>query len=689
MQKSNQNHDNSIFEGLNPPQAEAVAYTNGPLLILAGAGSGKTRVITHRIAHLIKNEGVNAGNILAITFTNKAAKEMKGRAEDLVGNDMGGIRISTFHSFGASILRRFANRLGYKNSFSICDDYDKKKRVKDACKRFFVADYDYGSAISNAKMRLLNPEDVTNDAELCYIRGLQDVYEAYEERLHTDNAFDFDDLIKHSVELFEQFPDVLRAYQAKYRYIMVDEYQDTDHAQFRLIELLADKYRNICVVGDDDQSIYSFRGADISNILDFQDEYPEAKVVKLEENYRSTKTILQAANNVIHHNVNRTDKTLFTNNEVGEGITVLQTNDQVDEASYIANSILTKVGEGVPFSSFAVLYRLHSQSKPIEAAMLSNKIPYMIVGGTKYYDRHEIRDVLAFLRVINDPNDSVSLKRIINVPARGISKATVDSLEAYAFQNGLSLYEACLKMPGLKDKPRKCVDDFLALIEGLRDKLNKDGLYTGFIPDVLREVKYWEALNKIAEDDMDYSEREGNIHELTLKLCDYIADEETPTLTGFLENISLIADGNEENKNVVSLMTLHAAKGLEFDHVFIPGAEDDILPFIKSTDIEEERRLMYVGITRAKKTLALTYVDERTINGFTRECIPSPFLDEMYEGVNKWTAQKSKEGPYVETGRIQETARISQFSGRGLPGPHRDHSSVQKRHSIWMRTEST
>ncbi len=621
-----------MSQSLNKQQEEAVLYTNGPLLILAGAGSGKTRVITHRIAHMIKNEGIPADSILAITFTNKAAKEMKERAERLVGTDINGAKISTFHSFGVSILRQCYAKLGYKQNFTISDESDKKARLKETYENLKIDPevaklHDYPKLISDAKMKLLNPNDIKmNEAPM-----FKEIYTDYEQRLFIDNTFDFDDLIKHPVELFRNYPNILEYYRDKYHYIMVDEYQDTDHAQFELIRMLAEKYGNICVVGDDDQSIYSFRGADISNILDFCKEYPNAKTIKLEENYRSTSTILSAANDVIHNNIKRKDKTLYTQNPTGEKIKYITVRDQRIEANIIARSIKDKIIKlQANYSDFAILYRLNAQSRAIEEAMLDNKIPYRIVGGTEFYSRQEIKDLIAYLKIINDGSDTIALKRIVNVPSRGISKNTVSDIEDYATLNNLPLYEALKSVTTLKKKAKENVDKFINLIEKLKDEYNNNGLYGGYLNTVLDETDYWTNIDKISKNTDDKDTRRQNILELSSKLNEYIAEcQDEPTLTGFLENIALITNENNDSKDAVLLMTLHSAKGLEFEHVFIPGAEEGIFPFTKAEDIEEERRLAYVGITRAKKTLTILNASTRMIFGRTEFNDESRFIKEI------------------------------------------------------------
>lgn len=633
----------SIYDNLNSMQREAVFHTEGPLLILAGAGSGKTRVLTHRAVYLIEEKGINPYHIMAITFTNKAAGQMRERIDQLVEVGAESIWVSTFHSTCVRILRRHIDRLGYDTHFTIYDTDDQKNLMKEICKRMEIdtklyKERSFLSVISKAKDELVSPEEFALRAAGDFVKERQAaVYREYQALLLKNNALDFDDLIVKAVELLRQDEQVLDYYQERFRYIMVDEYQDTNTAQFQLIKLLAAKYQNLCVVGDDDQSIYKFRGANIKNILDFEEVYPDARVIKLEQNYRSTQNILDAANMVITHNVGRKAKELWTDNGVGEKIDFDQLDSAYEEAEYILRDIQKKVRNGkYQYGECAVLYRTNAQSRLFEEQFVVNNIPYKVVGGVNFYARKEIKDLLAYLKTIDNGRDDLAVRRIINVPKRGIGATTLSRVQEYADQEGISFYQA-LRMAddisnigrgGVKIKP------FVTFIQTMRSKVEFLSV-SQLLQDIIEQTGYVEELE--AEDSDEARARIENIDELISKATAYEETEETPTLSGFLEEVALVADIDSlaDDNDYVVLMTLHSAKGLEFPNVYLAGLEDGLFPgYMAITsddpmDLEEERRLCYVGITRAMTDLTITCAKQRMIRGDTQYNKISRFVEEI------------------------------------------------------------
>lgn len=635
----------SKYDGLNSMQQEAVYHTKGPVLILAGAGSGKTRVLTHRIAYLIEEKGINPWNIMAITFTNKAAQEMRERVDKIVGFGSESIWVSTFHSSCVRILRRYIDRLGYDNNFTIYDTDDQKTVVKEVCKRLNIDTKMYKerslmAAISSAKDELVSPEEFRLNASASTDWGSQTVarvYDAYQKQLKQNNALDFDDLIVKTVELFQNCPEVLDSYQERFRYIMVDEYQDTNTAQFKFVSLLASKYKNLCVVGDDDQSIYKFRGANIGNILGYENVFPDAKVIKLEQNYRSTQNILQAANEVIKNNLGRKDKTLWTANEQGTPLHFRQFQNGYEEAEYIAGDISQKVREGnYEYKECAILYRTNAQSRLFEEKFLLANIPYKIVGGVNFYARKEIKDLLAYLKTVDNARDDVAVRRIINVPKRGIGATTMDKVQTYAQEMGISFYDALKEADQIGTLGRSAVKvrPFVDFIQKFRSQVEFLSV-SELLQKIIDETGYVAELE--AENTEESQARIENIDELISKAVSYEEESESPTLSGFLEEVALIADIDsvDDNDNRVLLMTLHSAKGLEFPNVYLAGMEDGMFPSYMTivgddpTELEEERRLCYVGITRAMKELTLTAAQQRMIRGETQYNKVSRFIREI------------------------------------------------------------
>ncbi|ANU48999.1 ATP-dependent DNA helicase PcrA [Enterocloster clostridioformis] len=631
----------SIYDALNPMQKEAVLHTEGPLLILAGAGSGKTRVLTHRVAYLIDEKQVNPWNILAITFTNKAAGEMRERVDQLVGFGAESIWVSTFHSTCVRILRRHIEYLGYTTNFSIYDSDDQKTLMKQVFKAMDVDTKQFKErsvlgTISSAKDKLIGPEEfLLNAGQDFRQRRIGEIYKEYQKRLRKNNALDFDDLIVKTVELFQNNSEILNYYQDRFKYIMVDEYQDTNLAQFKLISLLASKYRNLCVVGDDDQSIYRFRGADIGNILSFEETFPGAKVIKLEQNYRSTQNILNAANGVIRHNRGRKDKTLWTANGEGDLIRFKQFDTAREEADFVAREIRDS---GYAYQDQAVLYRTNAQSRLLEERCIFYNVPYRLVGGVNFYQRKEIKDILAYLKTIANGVDDLSVLRIINVPKRGIGATTMGKVTIFASEHGMSLYDAlreARQIPGIGKAAEK-IGTFIGQMESFRARAqSEDYTIQDLIEGIMDETGYQQELE--AEGEVESQTRLENIEELVNKAVSYEEDSEHPTLDEFLEQVALVADidNMDESENRVTLMTLHSAKGLEFPKVYLVGLEDGLFPSMMSinsddkTDMEEERRLCYVGITRAKNGLVITSARQRMVNGETRYCKPSRFLEEV------------------------------------------------------------
>jgi DNA helicase-2/ATP-dependent DNA helicase PcrA len=622
-------------------QKEAVLHTEGPLLILAGAGSGKTRVLTHRVAYLIDEKQVNPWNILAITFTNKAAGEMRERVDQLVGFGAESIWVSTFHSTCVRILRRHIEYLGYNTNFSIYDSDDQKTLMKQVFKAMDVDTKQFKErsvlgTISSAKDKLIGPDEfLLNAGQDFRQRGIGEIYKEYQKRLRKNNALDFDDLIVKTVELFQNNSEILNYYQERFKYIMVDEYQDTNLAQFKLISLLASKYRNLCVVGDDDQSIYRFRGADIGNILSFEETFPGAKVIKLEQNYRSTQNILNAANGVIRHNRGRKDKTLWTANGEGELIRFKQFVTAREEADFVAREIRDSV---YAYQDQAVLYRTNAQSRLLEERCIFYNVPYRLVGGVNFYQRKEIKDILAYLKTIANGVDDLSVLRIINVPKRGIGATTMGKVTIFASEHGMSLYDAlreARQIPGIGKAAEK-IGTFIGQMESFRARAqSEDYTIQDLIEGIMDETGYQQELE--AEGEVESQTRLENIEELVNKAVSYEEDSEHSTLDEFLEQVALVADidNMDESENRVTLMTLHSAKGLEFPKVYLVGLEDGLFPSMMSinsddkTDMEEERRLCYVGITRAKNELVITSARQRMVNGETRYCKPSRFLEEV------------------------------------------------------------
>ena len=635
-----------VYDTLNKPQKEAVFHTEGPLLILAGAGSGKTRVLTHRIAYLIEEKGVNPWNILAITFTNKAAEEMRQRVDSLVGIGAESIWVSTFHSMCVRILRRYIDRLGYDNRFTIYDTDDQKTLMKEVCRKTDIDTKRFKermllSVISSAKNEMILPEEFELNAGGDFVQlKIAKVYKEYEAQMRANNALDFDDLLVKTVQLLETQPDVRENYQERFRYIMVDEYQDTNTVQFRLVSLLAGKYRNLCVVGDDDQSIYKFRGANIRNILDFEKEFSDAKVIKLEQNYRSVGNVLEVANSVIRNNKGRKEKTLWTDNEKGEKIRLRQFDTAYDEAQFIAEDIKDETAQGANYSDHAVLYRTNAQSRLLEEKFVAMNIPYKIVGGINFYSRREIKDVLSYLKTIDNGKDDLAVRRIINVPKRGIGLTTINRIQESAAARGIGFYDALSApdlIPGIGRSASK-LDSFAALIEYFKGRSEESGV-TDLLTEVIEKTGYTESLE--ADDPEELEARVQNIDELVSKAAVYeesCSDRgERPTLSGFLEEVALVADIDSvaEDRDYVILMTLHSAKGLEFPHVYLAGMEDGLFPSYMSIsgddpeELEEERRLCYVGVTRAEEKLTLTCARMRLVRGERQYNSMSRFIKEM------------------------------------------------------------
>jgi DNA helicase-2/ATP-dependent DNA helicase PcrA len=643
--------DSPLLEGLNPAQREAVAATEGPVLVVAGAGSGKTRVLTRRVAHLIRDHDVSPFAVLAITFTNKAAGEMKERVADLVGPVAHNMWVSTFHSACARILRREAHRLGYRSAFSIYDSADSL-RLTTMCVRDLDLDpkrfppRNIRATISNAKNELIDYESYQHQGEGFYHEKVADVYRLYQQRMVEASAMDFDDLLMLTVELFQAFPDVLEHYQARFRYILVDEYQDTNHAQYVLVNLLARQHQNVCVVGDQDQSVYGFRGADVRNIVAFEQDYPDAKVVMLEQNYRSTETILDVANAVISHNMARKPKRLWTDLGKGENVITFEAEDEHDEAAFIAEEVTELEKTGRPLSDIAVFYRTNAQSRVLEELFVKFGIPYQVVGGLKYYDRREVKDALAYLRALVNPDDTVAYRRIVNVPKRSIGDTSIGHVDRFAEAEGLSFWEGLRRSDEngrLSNRAQRSIKEFVALIDHLASQAALGP--RAALEAILSESGYMDWVR--AERTIEAMGREENLKELVSAAADF--EETGPVSIGqadwdemdglrkvelFLESISLVTDVDSmEDTATVTLMTLHNAKGLEFPVVFITGMEDGVFPHMRSlgepAELEEERRLCYVGITRSMQQLYLTRAWSRNLWGGTNYNPPSRFLGEI------------------------------------------------------------
>lgn len=678
-------NDMSLLDALNEPQRQAVMATDGPLLILAGAGSGKTRVLTHRTAYLIEECGVNPYNIMAITFTNKAAGEMRERIDQMVGYGSESIWVCTFHSTCVRILRRYIDRLGFGTNFTIYDSDDQKTLMKDICKRLEIDTKMYKekmflSAISSAKDELIDPIEFETRAAGDYVKRKQaQVYREYQQALKQNNALDFDDLIMKTVELFKLDKEVLASYQDRFRYIMVDEYQDTNTAQFELIRLLALKYQNLCVVGDDDQSIYKFRGANIYNILNFEHHFPDATVIKLEQNYRSTQNILDAANAVIANNQGRKEKRLWTDNGAGDKITFEQLDTAAEEADFVARDIARRVRKGeYQYKDCAILYRTNAQSRLFEERFITANIPYKIFGGVNFYARKEVKDLLAYLKTIDNGQDDLAVRRIINIPKRGIGAASINKVALYAQEQEISFYDAlCVaeQVPGLGKAAAK-IRPFVLFIQSMKAKAKLLSV-ADLLQEVIETTGYVRELEAEGTDEAEA--RIENIDELISKAVDYAEGVEDPTLNGFLENVALVADIDsfDENSDYVVLMTLHSAKGLEFPNVYLAGLEDGLFPSYMSitsdnsqAEIEEERRLAYVGITRAKKNLTITSARVRMVRGqtqygkvsrFVREIPPELLSGKIYE-------PKTKEEP-IEQSTFQKARKafrtVPSYGGSG------------------------
>ena len=633
----------NIFEGLNEAQHEAVTTTHGPLLIIAGAGSGKTRVLTHRIAYLLEMQNVQPWQVLAITFTNKAASEMKQRLEKIIGSTANDMWVSTFHSACVRILRRNAKEIGFNSNFVIYDTADKETMIKQCLKQLDIDPKQFSpksisATISNAKNQLKNAQKYYKDASDYYAEVVAKVYNLYEEKMESNNALDFDDLLMKTVELLQNNEQVLEFYQNKFSYILVDEYQDTNHAQYIFVNLLASGHKNLCVVGDPDQSIYRWRGADISNILSFERDYSEAKVVKLEQNYRSTEPILNAANSVIKNNAGRKDKSLWTNKTVGDKIVLINAENEQDEALKVILKIMElKRSCNLPYGDMVVLYRAHAQSRAIEEALVKNNISYQIFGGTKFYDRKEIKDILAYLKVLVNSADDLSLTRIINVPKRGIGTTSWSRIEEYALEMKMSAFDTLDhidKIPGISSRTNKQLQSFKEMMDQLVKQIKVSSVKE-LTSRILDESGYLEAL--IQEGTIEAETRRDNLKEFLNVAANYDGNNPDGSLEEFLAEVSLVADIDnyaDEGEQLI-LMTLHTAKGLEFPVVFIMGMEEGTFPHFRSLDneheMEEERRLCYVGMTRAEEKLFLSYANRRFIYGDTYSKIPSRFLEEIPE----------------------------------------------------------
>ena len=674
---------------LNPMQRQAAQTTEGPLLIIAGAGSGKTRTMTYRIASLL-SKGVPAASIMALTFTNKAAKEMLNRVDKLTGGSASGAWIGTFHAICVRILRRDIEKIGYQRSFVIYDDDDQMRVLKDIFKRMDIDDKlmplrEVKSIISDAKNRLLNADEWFAQSHKDFrSQKIHDIFKSYDITLKNANALDFDDLISKTLQLLVDHPPVLSYYQRRFRYVHVDEYQDTNFAQYSLVRLLTQESQNLCVVGDDDQSIYGWRGADIRNILEFQKDFPEAKVIKLEQNYRSSSTILDAANAVISNNQGRMEKALWTDLGEGEKIKFCSASDEHEESAWVCERIRVLHQKGLPYGQIAVLYRMHAQSRVPEEMLMRAGIPYRIYGGTRFYDRREIRDIVAYLRLLTNPLDEVSLKRIINVPKRSIGEATVATLEKHSLRQNISLFSALTDLPGeLSSRPRKCVSDFVSMINKLT--VMKDHLpLTEFIRLVLDEsglLAQYEDTN-----DEELIAKRENVLEFLGAVQEFEKLSDDQTLEAFLENVALVSDLDMQGDapQFVTLMTLHSAKGLEYDAVFLIGLEEGLFPsnraLMEDGRMEEERRLCYVGITRARKHLSLSLAKRRTLFNQISFNPPSPFITEIPKELlaDDWGKTMRKHfgpsDPQEMTTRrpVQRQAKM----GFGIPGMGQDPSQI-------------
>jgi DNA helicase-2/ATP-dependent DNA helicase PcrA len=662
-----------ILEKLNPAQKEAVLHTEGPLLVLAGAGSGKTRVLTYRIAYLVEEKKVNPYNILAVTFTNKAAKEMKNRVDMLLERRSDFLWVSTFHSLCSRILRKECQVLGYKKHFSIYDEADQISLIKKCQEELGISIKEFSPAavldgISKAKNNLISWQDFIRMAQGPFEQKVAKIYYLYQEKLKQNDAFDFDDLIMKTVEVFEGYPHILEKYQDRFKYILVDEYQDTNHAQYVLVKQLSSKYKNLCVVGDDDQSIYAWRGADLNNILDFEKDFPETKVVRLEQNYRSTQVILDAAIAVVKNNFGRKGKTLWTDRKGGEKLVMSYLEDDRMEARGVVqrtNYLIANLGYAR--SDFTVLYRTNAQSRIIEQELRDNGIPYTIVGGVKFYERKEVKDILAYLRFLVNSNDQLSLKRIINVPARGIGQKSIAKIEEETLKKKKSLFETLKNIQdieGISERTKREINSFVNLLNELGQLKNSLKVHQ-MTEEVIQKTGY---LNRLKEErTIESQTRAENVEELVAATEEFVERVERPDLETFLEEVSLLTDIDQwnDNQDVVTLMTLHAAKGLEFPVVFITGLEEGLFPLSRSLekkeDLEEERRLFHVGLTRAKERIFLSYVNfRRRFEGMLN--MPSRFLDEIPE----------------------ELYDFEDFCRRGQ---HKAHPNIKREYENWETTD--
>ena len=667
-----------LLRGLNKQQQEAVKTTEGPVLIMAGAGSGKTRVLTHRIAYLLAEKGVHPRNILAITFTNKAAREMKERVAAILGGAAEEMWISTFHSMCVRILRREIDQIGINRNFTILDTTDQLSVIKGILKDLNIDSKRFDPrgilhTISSAKNELQDAAQFAKEASTYYEQIVAQVYEEYEKRLLKNHSLDFDDLIMKTVHLFRRIPEVLYYYQNKFQYIHVDEYQDTNRAQYVLVNMLASRFKNLCVVGDSDQSIYAWRGADITNILSFEQDYPDAKVIMLEQNYRSTKTILKAANEVIANNVNRKPKNLWTENDEGKKIGYYRADSEQSEAMFVAGKIMELVEkENRKYGDIAILYRTNAQSRVMEEVLIKSNIPYTIVGGIKFYERKEIKDLLAYLRLIVNPNDDISLERVINVPKRGIGATSLEKITQFAVENGISLYDALdqVELIGLSGRATKAAREFHEMIENFA-KMQEYLSLTELTEQVIEKTGYKQMLQ--VENTLEAQSRLENLEEFLSVTQHFENTSEDQSLVAFLTDLALIADidnldEEEEDRDRVILMTLHSAKGLEFPVVFIIGMEEGIFPHSRSLtepeEMEEERRLAYVGITRAEEELYLTNARMRTLYGRMNVNSPSRFIDEIPEDVldylhepeHRSRVRTNRRGPVVRPQVNQESS---------------------------------
>ena len=654
----------NFLEGLNDRQKEAVLHTEGPLLIMAGAGSGKTRVVTHKIAYLIEELGVFPGNILAITFTNKAANEMKERVSKLLNTDVESMWIGTFHSICVRILRRDIDKIGYDRSFSIYDRDDQITLIRECIKEVDVDKSMFKESSVLARISSLKDQQVDPEAYIIENYGdyrerkIGELYQLYQKKLKQYNALDFDDLLIKAVELLRENKAILSYYQEKFKYVFVDEYQDTNRIQYQLVKLLSARHRNICVVGDSDQSIYSWRGADITNILDFEKDYKGARVIYLEQNYRSTKNILRVANEVIKYNENKYPKNLWTDKEEGERVLYERLADSDEEANFVAGRINQLLAEGYKLSDIAILYRTNAQSRTFEEAFLREGLPYKIVGGLKFYDRKEVKDIIAYLKVLENPNDNISLKRIINTPKRGIGNATIEKIEQYSAERDQSIYASILRVEdigGLSTRIKNSIRSFVDMMNTLLAKKEIMGL-KDFIEEVISSSGYIQDLEK--ENTVEAKTRIENIMEFISVALKFEEQNEAADLEEFLASIALLSDldKTEDDTNLITMMTVHSAKGLEFPVVFLVGMEDGLFPIARALEseeeLEEERRLCYVAVTRAEEVLYITNAARRTIYGNTQYTLPSRFIDEMGDTIERNDLKKAKLEPKEELVRV-------------------------------------